>query len=118
MTDPDFQKSRFTCPSCTETADQVWLNAYAQPISNPEGVPLRIEGAGLEMLSRNPQFTPEVREQKVEYWNKVNSGEVFLDNWAPVQTDLFVAGMELSVCRNCMAMAVWLGGVRVHPRPA
>ena len=30
----------------------------------------------------------EVREQKVNYWNRVNAGEVFLDRWAPVQTDL------------------------------
>jgi hypothetical protein len=45
----------------------------------------------------------------------VNGGEVFLDRWAPVQTDLFVAGLELSVCRECLATAVWLGGRRVHP---
>ncbi len=74
---------------------------------------MRIEGAGLEMLKRNPQFPPEVREQKVAYWNRVNGGDVFLDRWAPVQTDLFVAGMELSVCRSCMALEVWLGGERV-----
>jgi hypothetical protein len=52
----------------------------------------------------------------VDYWNKVNGGEVFLDRWAPVQTDLFVAGMELSVCRASTALAVWLGGELVSPR--
>jgi hypothetical protein len=51
-----------------------------------------------------------VRAQKVGYWNRVNSGEVFLDRWVPVQTELFVAGMELSVCRACAGLAVWLGG--------
>ena len=112
---PAFDATRFTCPSCNELADQVWLNAYAQPVSNPVGVPLRIAGEGLEQLKRNPQFPPEIREQKVAYWNKVNSGEVFLDRWAPVQTDLFVAGMELSVCRACMAVGVWLGGELVYP---
>jgi hypothetical protein len=111
--EPSFKLARFTCPACHELADQVWLNAYAQPVNNPEGVPLRIEGEGLKMLSQNPQFPPEVREQKVAYWNRVNSGEVFLDRWAPVQTDLFVAGMELSACRNCMDMLVWMGGKRV-----
>ena len=55
-------------------------------------------------------FPPEVLEQKVAYWNKVNSGEVFLDRWASVTTDLFVAGMELSVCRGCMAVQIWAGG--------
>ena len=93
----------------------MWLNAYASPVNNPEGVPLRIAGAGLEMLKNNPQFPPEVREQKVAYWERVNGGDVFLDRWAPVQSDLFVAGMELSVCRNCMAVAVWLGGKRIWP---
>ena len=49
---------------------------------------MRIEGEGLRQLSENPQFPPDVRAQKVDYWNKVNSGEVFLDRWVPVQTDL------------------------------
>jgi len=79
-------------------------------------VPLRIAGEGLEMLKRNPQFSPDVLEQKVAYWNRVNDGDVFLDRWAPVQSDLLVAGMELSVCRDCMATAVWLGGERIWPR--
>ncbi|MBT8423152.1 MAG: hypothetical protein KJP03_08560 [Gammaproteobacteria bacterium] len=113
--DTEFQQQRFCCPTCNEEADQVWLNAYASPVNNPEGVPLRIAGEGLEMLKNNPQFPPDVREQKVAYWNRVNDGEVFLDRWAPVQSDLFVAGMELSVCRSCMALAVWLGGKRIYP---
>jgi len=112
---PAFDRPRFTCPGCHALADQVWLNAYAEPVSNPAGVPLRIAGAGLEQLSRNPQFPPEVRDRKVAYWNKVNSGAVFLDRWAPVQTELFVAGLELSVCRRCGATAVWLGGRMVYP---
>ena len=45
----------------------------------------------------------------------MNAGEVFLDRWALVETDWLVAGLELSVCRNCMGMAVWLGGRMVHP---
>jgi hypothetical protein len=112
---PAFGQTHFTCPSCKETADQVWLNVYAEPVSNAAGVPLRIAGADLERLRQNPQFPPEVRDTKVTYWNKVNSGAVFLDRWAPVHTELFVAGMELSVCRSCRATAVWLGGKIVYP---
>jgi len=112
---PGFGETHFTCPSCRQPADQVWLNVYAAPISNPAGTPLRIAGADLERLRQNPQFPPEVRDMKVAYWNRVNSGAVFLDRWAPVQTDLFVAGMELSVCLGCRATAVWLGGQRVYP---
>jgi len=117
MTTPALDLPRFTCPHCQALADQVWLNAYAHPVSNPEGIPLRIAGEGLERLARNPQFPPAVREQKVAYWNKVNSGQVFLDRWAPVDTDVFVAGMELSVCRDCLGVAVWLGGRMVYPGP-
>ncbi|MEO8224162.1 MAG: hypothetical protein ABI661_05110 [Gammaproteobacteria bacterium] len=112
---PAFDRTRFTCPSCHQLADQVWLNVYAEPVNNPAGVPLRIAGEGLERLKQNPQFPPEVRAQKVAYWNRVNAGEVFLDRWAPVQTELFVAGMELSVCRQCRATAVWLGGRMLRP---
>lgn len=115
--EPSLKSNRFTCPRCNEEADQVWLNVYAAPVSNPEGLPLRIEGEGLRQLSENPQFPPDIREQKVAYWNKVNSGEVFLDRWVPVQTDLFVAGMELSVCRSCQGLAVWMGG-RLASDPA
>ena len=114
---PSIKKTRFTCPSCSEVTDQVWLNAYASPVNNPAGVPLRIEGEGLQQLSKNPQFPPEVREQKVDYWNKVNGGAVFLDRWAPVQTDLFVAGLEVSVCKDCMVSAIWMGGKLVQPSP-
>lgn len=112
---PAFDRARFTCPGCHQLADQVWLNAYAERVNNPAGVPLRIAGEGLELLKQNPRFPSEVRDQKVAYWNRVNGGEVFLDRWAPVQTDLFVAGLELSVCRSCMAVAVWLGGRMIHP---
>jgi len=112
---PSFQATRFTCPHCNELADQGWFNAYLSPINNPAGAPLRIEGEGLERLSQNPQFPPEVRKQKIEYWNRVNDGEVFLDRWAPVHTDVFVAGMELSVCHACMQAAIWLGGEIVYP---
>jgi hypothetical protein len=115
MRAPAFDQTRFGCQHCGEDTEHVWLNAYASPVNNPDGTPLRIAGEGLERLARNPQFPPEVREQKVAYWNRVNGGEVFLDRWAPVQTDLFVAGLELSVCRGCLATAVWLGGRRVHP---
>lgn len=112
---PAFDRARFTCPACHALADQVWLNAYAERVSNPAGIPLRIAGEGLEQLKQNPAFPPAVRDQKVAYWDRVNAGEVFLDRWAPVQTDLFVAGLELSVCRRCMGVAVWLGGRMVHP---
>lgn len=110
-----FQSTRFTCPHCNELADQAWLNAYVSQVNNPAGVPLRIAGADLERLSQNPQFPPEVRNQKVAYWNKVNSGAVFLDRWAPVQSDVLVAGMEISVCHACSQLAVWLGGDQVYP---
>ena len=112
---PAFDLPRFTCPACHELADQVWLNVYAEPVNNPAGVPLRIAGEGLERLKQNPRLPPEVRTGKVAYWNKVNSGAVFLDRWAPVSTELFVAGMELSACRRCGATAVWLGGRMVYP---
>ncbi len=114
-TPPSFDRTAFDCPHCQALTDQVWLNAYAQPVTNSEGLPLRIAGEGLERLSRNPQYPPAVREQKVAYWNRVNSGAVFLERLAPVQTDWFVAGMELSVCRECMGLAVWLGGRMVYP---
>jgi hypothetical protein len=113
--EPAFDLNRFTCPHCRQLASQIWLNTYAQPVNNPAGVPLRIAGADLERLGQNPQFPPEVREKKLAYWNRVNSGAVFLDRWAPVQTDLFVAGLELSVCRNCMGTAVWIGARMVWP---
>ena len=114
--EPSFKLARFTCPSCNQLSDQAWFNTYANRINSPEGVPLRIQGADLERLSQNPQFSPEVRKQKVEYWTKVNNGEVFLDRWAPVHSDLFVAGMELSVCHTCMKAALWLGGKMVYPQ--
>ena len=114
-TDPNFQSTRFTCGHCGEECDQTWLNAYVTPIHNPAGVPLRIQGEGLEQLKRNPAFPPDVLEQKLAYWNKVNSGEVFIDRWAPVQSDVLVAGMELSVCHGCSGLSVWLGGERVFP---
>lgn len=113
---PAFNLTRFTCPGCEQLSEQAWFNAYANRINSPEGVPLRIQGADLERLSQNPQFPPDVRKQKVEYWTKVNNGEVFLDRWAPVHSDLFVAGMEFSVCHACMAIAIWLGGEMVYPR--
>ena len=112
---PSFQSKNFTCPSCNVLSEQTWLNAYVSQVHNPAGVPLRIEGEGLEQLKQNPQFPPEVLEQKLAYWNKVNNGEVFLDRWAPVQSDILVAGMEISVCGSCTQMAVWLGGEMVHP---
>lgn len=115
MTSENFQSRNFECTGCGEHTEHTWLNAYAAPVANPAGVPLRIEGEGLEMLKQNPQFPPEVLEQKVAYWNRVNGGDVFLDRWAPVQSDLLVAGMELSVCHGCMLMSVWLGGERVFP---
>ena len=69
----------------------------------------------LERLSKNPQFPPEVREQKLAYWKRVNGGDVFLDRWAPVQSDVLVAGMEISVCHSCGESAIWLGGKLSHP---
>jgi hypothetical protein len=114
--EPSFNLRKFTCPACQQLSEQAWFNTYANQINSAEGVPLRIHGEGLERLSQNPQFSPEVRKQKVEYWNRVNNGEVFLDRWAPVNTDVFVAGMELSVCHACLQPAVWLGAQMVHPR--
>ncbi|MCC5793183.1 MAG: hypothetical protein JJT85_00420 [Chromatiales bacterium] len=113
---PAFNSRHFTCPHCQQLADQAWLSCYGQPVTNPEGLPLRIAGEGLKQLASNPAMPPEVREQKVAYWNRVNAGEVFLERWAPVQTSLFIAGMEASVCLACHGVAVWLGGECIYPR--
>ena len=117
-TEPSFKSTHFTCPSCNQLSEHAWFNAYANRIDNAEGVPLRIQGEDLERLSKNPQFPPDVREQKLRYWNKVNNGEVFLDRWVPIHSDVFVAGMELSVCKACIKAAIWLGGKMVYPRQA
>lgn len=114
-TTPSFQSTRFTCPNCNELSEQGWFNAYMSPVNNPAGVPLRIQGADLERLSRNPQFPPDVLEQKIAYWNKVNCGEVFPDRWAPIQSDVLMAGMEISLCHSCTKPAIWLGGKLVYP---
>ena len=116
MTEPSIKEKHFACPHCHTESEHTWLNAYASPVHHPDGVPLRIEGAGLEMLKQNPQFPPDVRDQKVAYWTRVNGGNVFLDRWAPAQSDLFVAGMELSICHTCSELAIWLGGTMVHPK--
>jgi hypothetical protein len=116
MIEPSLDRNRFTCPACQELAEQAWFSCYADPINNAAGVPLRIRGEDLENLGRNPGFPPEVREAKVEYWNRVNRGDVFLERWAPVHSDVFVAGMELSVCHACRQTAIWLGGEMVYPR--
>ena len=116
--EPSFKLTHFTCPSCNQLSEQTWFNTYANPINNAEGVPLRIQGADLERLSQNPQFSPDVRKQKLKYWNRVNNGEVFLDRWMPIYSDVFVAGMELSVCNACMKAAIWLGGEIVYPPEA
>ena len=115
-TEPSFKSAHFTCPSCNQLSEHVWFNAYANQINNAEGVPLRIQGKDLERLGKNPQFPPDVREQKLKYWNKVNNGEVFLDRWAPIHSDVFIAGMELSVCKACINAAIWLGGKMVYPQ--
>lgn len=112
----DFQRARFNCPHCQRVTDHVWFNAYASPVQNPDGVPLRIAGEGLELLARNPRFPAELREQKLAYWRRVNAGEVFLDRWAPVRSDVLVAGLEVSLCRACLGAAIWLGGRRVFPQ--
>ena len=115
IVEPSLELAAFTCPSCHQLSEQTWFNTYANRIDNPQGAPLRIQGQDLVRLSENPQFPPDVRKQKVEYWNRVNNGEVFLDRWAPVYSDLFVAGMELSVCHACRQAAIWLGGEIVYP---
>ena len=52
--EPSFKLEALHVPQVHEEADQVWLNVFAEPIANADGVPLRIEGEGLELLSRNP----------------------------------------------------------------
>lgn len=112
---PALDRTQFTCPACYALTDHAWLNAYAAPISNPDGVPLRIAGEGLAQLAANPRFPAGVREAKVAYWNRVNRGEVFIDRWVPVHSEALVAGLELSVCVQCQGTAVWLGGKMVYP---
>ena len=113
--EPSLDKQVFACPSCDQVGEQVWFNAYASPVNNPAGVPLRIQGEDLVRLANNPQFSPDVVEQKLAYWKRVNEGGVFLDRWAPVQSDILVAGLEISLCRACLASAIWLGGKLVCP---
>lgn len=116
--EPALNKQVFSCPSCDQVGEQVWFNAYASPVNNPAGVPLRIQGEDLLRLANNPQFSPDVVEQKLAYWKRVNEGSVFLDRWAPVQSDILVAGLEISLCRACLASAIWLGGKQVYPPAA
>ena len=49
------------------------------------------------------QFPPDVRAQKVAYWNRVNSGEIFLDRWVPVAQLYRMAGCYGLADSRCAA---------------
>jgi hypothetical protein len=114
---PSIDSRYFTCPSCGVASQQAWFNLYADPINNEEGVPLRLDEAGLQRLRNNPMFTEEVRRTKVEYWERVTGGEVFLDRWAPCQSDIFLTNTAVSACHACRKPAIWLQEKIIFPPP-
>jgi hypothetical protein len=112
---PALDSRYFNCPHCGVLSQQSWFNLYADPINSPEGVPLRIDESGLQRLRENPMFTEEVRQQKVDYWERVTAGKIFLDRWAPCHSDIFVTNTAISGCHNCQQPAIWLRDKIIFP---
>ena len=113
--EPAIDSRRFSCPHCGVLAQQSWFNLYADPINSPSGVPLRLDETGLQQLRDNPMFTEAVRRQKVDYWERVTGGEVFLDRWAPCQSDIFLTNTAVSGCHSCGQPAIWLRDRIIFP---
>ena len=112
---PSIDSHYFSCPHCAVVSEQSWFNLYADPVSGEARVPLRLDKSGLQRLRDNPMFTEEVRRQKVNYWERVTGGEVFLDRWAPCHSDIFVTNTAVSACHSCQQIAIWLRNEIIFP---
>lgn len=115
---PSIDSRYFSCPHCGNVAEQAWFNLYADPINSEAGVPLRLDDSGLQRLRDNPMFTEEVRRQKVDYWERVTGGEIFLDRWAPCASDVFLTNTAVSACYDCRKPAIWLREEIIFPANA
>jgi hypothetical protein len=112
---PAINSTFFSCPHCQTAARQAWFNLYADRINNEKGVPLRLDESDLQRLRDNPMFSEAKRSQVVAYWERVTHGDVFLDQWAPSYSEIFVANTALSACENCHAPALWLHDKIIYP---
>jgi hypothetical protein len=115
---PSIDSCYFSCPHCGVVTQQSWFNLYADPINSETGVPLRLDESGLQRLRENPMFTEDVRRQKVDYWERVTGGEVFLDRWAPCHSDIFMTNTAVSACHNCLKPSIWLQDKIIFPSVA
>jgi len=113
--EPSIERTIFTCPHCQETGRQAWFNLYADQIRNEQGLPLRLGESDLQRLRDNPTFSEDKRKQVVGYWERVVSGKVFVDRWAPCYSELFVANVSLSICHACEDPVIWLRDQIIHP---
>jgi hypothetical protein len=96
--EPSIELTSFTCPSCNQLSEHAWFNTYAKRINKLAGAPLRVQGENLERLSQKPQFSPDVRKQKLNIGIRLTAarysltaGRQFIQTYlSPVWNSAFV----------------------------
>ncbi|MBX9815902.1 MAG: DUF4145 domain-containing protein [Sphingomonas sp.] len=103
---PSTGLTAFNCPHCSALAKQFWFSVHAEQLEK-DGVPLRIDPAGLDQLKLHHIEDKEERQRIRERAGRIATGLPFVEYQSRYR-NYDVHNVHISRCFNCDKIAVWI----------
>ncbi len=118
-TPPSIKETAFDCPHCGAFTTQYWFVMYARELDDERPLPLIPDGIWLESiheeLAQGERQIPSKAETMLDWYNKMNTGLVFLEKKEDSYADCTVHNLYISKCYHCKKIAVWIHDNIVFP---
>ena len=118
-TPPSIEETAFDCPHCGAYTTQYWFVMYARELDVEYPLPLIPDEIWFQSLHqeqvRGEKQIPSKAEIMLDWYNKMNTGLVFLEKKDDTYPELIAYNLYISRCYNCKKISVWVHDNIVFP---
>lgn len=111
---PAINLTAFNCPHCGAFTSQQWFHLRAEEEAE-NGTPTVASTVNKDLMLADPDIHPEAREFIGQWYARLKTGQVLMENSEGKSYYICVENLNLSKCYNCKRVAVWVAETLVFP---
>ena len=111
---PSINEQAFDCPHCGAYTTQYWFDVLSDRRKD-NATPTIPTSKIREMLKDNNEIPEDVKNNHLEWCDKMDSGLIFFIERKTTYPDYSAENINLSKCYHCKKIAVWIHGNLIFP---